>query len=187
MRNISTLQVRTALIQIAEQSQRPHFGLFVVRDVKDAIKNNTHHNLKNLVLREIYIQYGDLYKPVVENTTIINKTEFMEKLLKIKNYYAGQKVLVRTSGISERTISLLLRGKIELTFGIWEKILPVLDQVLEELEAYEIEKQKQKHGKYVTYRKGCRCDDCRVAWRMYVKGSNQRKKLAEQAAIQQIA
>lgn len=181
MAHISTQQVRTALIQVAEQSNRPHFGMLVVRDVKEAIKNNTYHNLKNRVLREIYIQYGDLYKPQVENTIIIEKTRFMEKLFQIKNYYAGQKVLVRTSGISERTISLLFRGKIELTFGVWKKLLPVLDRVLEDLETYEIEKQKQKHGKYITYRKGCRCDDCRVAWRLYVKGSNQRKKSAGQA------
>lgn len=187
MRHINTQQVRTALIEIAEQSQRPHFGLFVVREVKDAIINNTHHNLKNAVLSEIYIQYGDQYKPEPEFTGIKDQKVFMEKLLRIRDYYAGQKLIVRASGVSERTISLLLRAKIELTFNVWEKILPVLDQVLTELEAYKIEKQKQKHGKYITYRKGCRCEPCRIAWRMYIKNSSQRKKLAEQNTIEKIA
>jgi hypothetical protein len=181
MRQITTQQVKTALIQIAEQSKRPHYGSFVVREVRDAIQKNSYHNLKNLVLREIYIQYGDLYKPEPVVTEIQNKEAFFEKIVQVKNFYAGQKVLVRASGVSDRTISLLLRGKIELTVSVWEKIEPVIDKVLKELEEYEKEKEKQKHGKYVTYRKGCRCMACRVAWREYIKGSNVRKKLmAEQ-------
>lgn len=177
MRQITTEQIRTALVQIAEQSKRPHFGMFVVREVVRAIKYNHHHQLKNIVLREIYVLYGNQYKPDMEQFNIADKAEFMAKLSKIKDYYAGQKVLVSASGVSERTVSLLLRGKLELTAKVWEKIDPVLDKILIELEEHHREKEKNSHGKYVTYRKGCRCEPCRIAWRVYVKESSERKKL----------
>lgn len=177
MRQITTDQIRTALVHIAEQSNRPHFGMFVVREVVRAIKYNHPHQLKNVVLREIYVLYGDLYKPDTEQFNIADKADFLAKLCKIKDYYAGQKILVSESGVSERTISLLLRGKLELTAKVWEKIDPVLDRVLEELEEHHKEKEKNSHGKYVTYRKGCRCEPCRIAWRNYIKESTERKKL----------
>lgn len=176
MKQITTEQIKTALVQIAEQSKRPHFGMFVVREVIRAIKYNLPHQLKNAVLREIYVLYGSLYKPNTELFKLADNEQFMEKLGQIKQYYAGQKILVSVSGVSERTLSLLLRGKLELTAKVWEKIDPVLDDVLIELEKHHKEKEKNSHGKYVTYRKGCRCMPCRIAWRNYVKTASDKKK-----------
>ncbi len=70
--------------------------------------------------------------------------------------------------MSERTISLLIRKKMTLTVRIWKRIEPVIDDVINELDRHHTEKEKKSHGKYVTYRKGCRCDPCRIAWRFYI-------------------
>lgn len=161
-------QIRKALVAIADQKGRPHYEMGVVREVADAIQNNTHHHLKIIVMQEIYVQFSHLYKKEKPKQDI-NLDEALESLLVIKNYYAGQKVLVSRSGVSERTVSLLLRKKQELSPRIWSKIEPVLESVLQELARHHSEKEKNSHGKYVTYRKGCRCDSCRAAWRYYIK------------------
>lgn len=165
---ISFDQVRIALVSIASQKGRPEdFGMGVIRAVYDSIQYEYHHPLKNTVMQEIFIQYGHLYKDN-ENAEDVNLEEALAKILKVKNFYAGQKVLVSQSGVSERTISLLIRGKMQLTIRIWKRIEPVLDNVLSELDRHHSEKERKSHGKYVTYRKGCRCNACRISWRLYI-------------------
>lgn len=161
-------QVRTALVSIANQKGRPDdFGMGVIRAVYESIQYEYNHPLKNIVMQEIFTQFGHLYKNN-DNPEEVNIEEALEKILKVKNFYAGQKVLVSRSGVSERTISLLIRKKMTLTVRIWKRIEPVIDDVINELDRHHTEKEKKSHGKYVTYRKGCRCDPCRIAWRFYI-------------------
>lgn len=168
---ISLDQVRTALINIANQRGRPPFEMAVIRDVYESIQYEYHHPLRNTAMQEIFTTYGYLYKNS-DSGDLVNLEEAFEKILKVKEYYAGQKVLVSRSGVSERTISLLLRKKMVLTHRIWKRISPVIDLVLQELERHHNEKEKNSHGKYVTYRKGCRCTECRTAWRIYITERN---------------
>lgn len=108
-------QVRTALVSIANQKGRPDdFGMGVIRAVYESIQYEYNHPLKNIVMQEIFTQFGHLYKNN-DNPEEINIEEALEKILKVKNFYAGQKVLVSRSGVSERTISLLIRKKMTLT------------------------------------------------------------------------
>lgn len=179
-------QVKLALINIANNRDRPHYELSVVRDVYYSIKYEYHHKLKNIVMQEIFTLYAHLYQ--IENQTkTFNHDEALAKILKIKEFYAGQKILVLKSGVSERTISLIFRKKIRLTPRVWKRISPIVDEVLKDLERHQIEKEKKSHGKYVTYRKGCRCSPCRTAWRIYIQERTlkraQEKSLTEDFSI----
>ena len=46
-------QIRTALIEIAEGLGRPHYEPLTVREVLASFDNNTHHPLKEAVLRKV--------------------------------------------------------------------------------------------------------------------------------------
>jgi len=46
-------QIRTALIEIAEELRRPHYEPLTVREVLASFDNNTHHPLKEAVLRKV--------------------------------------------------------------------------------------------------------------------------------------
>lgn len=173
---ISFDQVRTALINIAHQKGRPDFEMGVIRAVYESIQYEYHHSLKNIVMQEIFSTYGQLYN---SNSDNIDLDEALEQIIKIKSFYAGQKVLVSRSGVSERTISLIIRGKMLLTPRIWRRIQPVLSDVLVELDRYHTEKEKKSHGKYVTYRKGCRCGECRAAWRIYINNRSSKRNDAK--------
>lgn len=176
---INLYQVRQALINIAKERNRPEFGKIVADDVLRAIRDNLHHNLKEIVMKEIYNLYGHLYAEPEEDKVEIDQNAIMEKLSIIRSYYAGQKVLVSRSGVSERTISLILTSDHQVSYRVYEKLNPVLDSVIEELKRHKIEKDKNSHGTYVNYRKGCRCDHCKEAWREYIKDRNRRKKAQE--------
>lgn len=106
---------------------------------------------------------------------IVKQKECMTKLHKVADYYSGRVAITQASGISENTIYKILNDKIELTRNIYSKIQPVIDDVLIELERKKNNKHLTQHGKYITYRDGCRCDDCRIAWRNYIRELNQRK------------
>lgn len=167
-------QVRTALINIANEKGRPHYGMGVIRDVYNAILKKEHHCLRHITMQEIFTLNSHVCKPHLELAA--PPKDAPNKLQQIKQYYAGQKVLVSKSGVSDRTISLILRGKLEMSPKIWNKIAPIIDDVLEHLKKHHEEKEKKSHGKYVTYRKGCRCGLCREAWRSYIKDRNLRVK-----------
>lgn len=106
---------------------------------------------------------------------VIKQKECMDKLHKVADYYSGRVAITQASGISENTIYKILTEQKELTRNVFSKIEPVIDEVLIELEKKRINKQLTQHGKYITYRDGCRCDDCRIAWRNYIRELNQRK------------
>lgn len=177
---ISFDQVQQALINIAEQKGRPHYELSLIKDVAAAIRNNTHHHLKQLVMQEIYVLYNHLYQDQVVPKEY-DPEVIKDKLKELKELYAGQKALVSRSGVSGRTISLLIRGEYELTPRIMKKIAPVIDEVLVELKKHHEEKKRRSHGNYVTYRNGCRCTLCKAAWREYVKASKLKKKILNQS------
>ncbi|MFV5310582.1 hypothetical protein VXR22_19525 [Acinetobacter baumannii] len=48
-------EIKFRLITIAEKRKRPYFDMIVVREVYEAFKNNTYHELKNYVLAEMEI------------------------------------------------------------------------------------------------------------------------------------
>jgi hypothetical protein len=175
---ITNDQIRKALVAIAELKNRPHYEMSVVREVIDAINLNSHHRLKTLTLQEIYTQYGNRGILLTEDKPF-DPEACVLKITEVKAYYAGQKALVTRSGVSERTISLILSNKQKLTQKMWRKIEPVIDEVLSDLKRYNEEKEKKSHGNYVTYRKGCRCDDCKIGWRNYI---NSKKISIEKAA-----
>lgn len=175
---ISFDQIKQALINIAKQKGRPNYELSLIKDVAASIHNNTPHHLKQIVMQEIYVLYNHLYQD--ENSVREYDPELIRaKLQELKKLYAGQKALVNKSGVSGRTISLLIRGEYELTPRIMKKIAPVIDEVIDELKKHHEEKKRRSHGNYVTYRNGCRCQPCKEAWREYVKASKQRKKNAD--------
>ena len=171
---VSIDQVKHALIQIASQTGRPHYGMSVVREVMDAIHESTFHHLKTMVLQEIYVIYGHLYleKRILTDEEI---EVALFKLAQLKGYYAGQKALVQKTGVNERTVSLLMRGKQKLSVKVWVKMEMHIDSVLADLKAHHKLKEEISHGRYITYRNGCRCDQCKAAWREYIKALKQSK------------
>lgn len=106
---------------------------------------------------------------------ILKQKECLTKLHKVADYYSGRVAITQASGISENTIYKILNDKKDLTRNVFSKIQPVIDDVLVELENKTNNKKITRHGKYITYRDGCRCDDCRVAWRNYIRELKQRK------------
>lgn len=48
-------EIKFRLITIAEKRKRPYFDMIVVKEVHEAFKNNTCHELKNYVLAEMEI------------------------------------------------------------------------------------------------------------------------------------
>ncbi|EFF86445.1 hypothetical protein HMPREF0013_01778 [Acinetobacter sp. SH024] len=48
-------EIKFRLITIAEKRKRPYFDMIVVKEVHEAFKNNTYHELKNYVLAEMEI------------------------------------------------------------------------------------------------------------------------------------
>ncbi|MEB3793689.1 hypothetical protein MSG72_01285 [Acinetobacter sp. IK22] len=48
-------EIKFRLITIAEKRKRPYFDMIVVKEVREAFKNNTYHELKNYVLAEMEV------------------------------------------------------------------------------------------------------------------------------------
>ncbi|MFP0866956.1 hypothetical protein ACLD0L_00175 [Acinetobacter baumannii] len=48
-------EIKFRLITIAEKRKRPYFDMIVAKEVHEAFKNNTYHELKNYVLAEMEI------------------------------------------------------------------------------------------------------------------------------------
>lgn len=175
---ISFDQIKEAMISLANQKGRPHYELSLIKEVAQAIHNNTPHHLKQIVLQEVYVLFNHLYQEEKKEEEY-DAEEILKKLTIVRTLYAGQKALVSRSKVSGRTISLLIRGEYSMTPRILNKIGPVIDDVIKELTLHHIEKERQSHGNYVTYRNGCRCALCKLAWREYAQKGKQRKKEKE--------
>ncbi|WP_139161894.1 hypothetical protein [Acinetobacter baumannii] len=174
MRKITSQQVKIAMIRVAEETGRPHFEMCTVRDVCEAILNKTHHPLKMLVLQEIFCLYGKQFEN--EEYREFKDQEIKEKLKTIKNFYGGQKVLVAISGIGSTTITEIMKIEKPLSERLKNRIEPYLDEVIETLELNQKNAEINSHGKYNTYRSGCRCQECRNSWRLYIQARTQKKK-----------
>ncbi|EMP6685658.1 hypothetical protein [Acinetobacter baumannii] len=48
-------EIKFRLITIAEKRKRPYFDMIAVKEVHEAFKNNTYHELKNYVLAEMEV------------------------------------------------------------------------------------------------------------------------------------
>lgn len=48
-------EIKFRLITIAEKRKRPYFDMIMVKEVHEAFKNNTYHELKNYVLAEMEV------------------------------------------------------------------------------------------------------------------------------------
>ncbi len=175
---ITLEQVRLALLIYADQQKRPHYAMYIVREVLDAIRNNTWHPLKQATLQVIFADENLLGQGQRKPEPDLDPVACMEKINEVRKYFAGQKLLSKSSGISERTISLIIKGKAKINVSVWNKLSPVIDEVISVLEQRERNKEAIPHGEYTRYRRGCRCADCKTAWNAYIL-TNKRKKLAQ--------
>lgn len=171
-------QVRLALLFYADQQKRPEYAMYIVREVLEAIRNNHWHHLKQATLQIIFADENLMggRNPQVENT--FDPVACMEKINEVRKYFAGQKLLSKSSGISERSISLIIKGKAKMNVTVWNKLAPVIDEVIAILEQREEKKEAIPHGEYSRYRRGCKCAECKKAWNTYIL-NNKRKKLAQ--------
>lgn len=178
---ISFEQVRLALIAHAERKNRPSLDIYVVKEVVEAIRMEKWHPLKMIALQEIFANKAiyNLVEQPPPPVIVYDPDEFLEKVLLIKKHYSGQKKLSIKSGVSERTISLICKQKSKVTQTICRKLAPVIDDVIKDLEETE-HNNSQKHGWYVTYRKGCRCCECKKAWSEYIIANRKKRLKAEQ-------
>lgn len=172
---ISLEQVRLALSIYAEQQKRPEYEMYIVREVLEAIRKNLWHPLKQITLQRIFADDNLRGNEDQNEETVFDPKPCLEKINEVRKYFAGQKLLSKSSGVSERSLSLIVKGKAKMNSTVWKKIEPVIGEVIEVLEAREKKKEAVPHGEYARYRRGCKCDLCKKAWNAYVLDNKRRK------------
>lgn len=137
----------------------------------------------------IYIRINNVIDPILvfldsqdfnkkTNKKLSNTNDpILKKIEKLKNYRSAAHLLMKASGLSETTVRKLINNKIKLTAFIEKKISPHLDKTLQELEQSEIELNQRKHGNYISYTKGCRCEPCKIAMQHYLINLKHRKSI----------
>lgn len=178
---ITLEQVRLALLIYADQQKRPEYAMYIVREVLEAIRNSLWHPLKQATLQVIFADDNLLGGGSSQEETVFDPVPCMAKINEVRKYFAGQKLLSKSSGISERSISLIIKGKAKMNSTVWNKLEPVIDEVITILEQREKNKEAIPHGEYARYRRGCKCSECKKAWNTYIL-TNKRKKLAQKNA-----
>lgn len=83
---VNTLEIKDALIKIAEEKGRPHYEVSVVRDVVQAFKLGLAHPLKYMVARKIGVSFKRV--PVVK-TAKAQKA----KVVKVKSVESKREIL----------------------------------------------------------------------------------------------
>lgn len=172
-------KVKQALIEVAKKRNRPVFDMGTVKDVAQAIKENTDHRLKTATLQELFLIYSREYNGN-NKPTEAQATEVIDKIKIIKSYYSGQKQLLVGTKVSERTIAGLLSGDRVLTRRIYERLMPFMDELISKLQKDSRPRLDPIHGLKNTYSKHkCRCDLCKKAWMSYAKERKKIKQLNE--------
>lgn len=113
----SSVEIRRALIQIAEKNGRPHYSLAVVRDVIDAFKSGKDHHLKSDV--------------IAENVSLVAENEKRDERLDDLVVFCGRtgmrRILSETSGVNHTALSSILNGSRSMTAAMWERLSSSFD------------------------------------------------------------
>lgn len=156
--NLSPEYIRKALVQIAENYNRPHYEVMVQRDVIHAFREGLYHPLKAEVM-SIKIEL----KPEM--------TEYEKKINIIKEAVAGYGMttaLSRAAGIDQLTVSHIICGERVMTDDLWLVIKAGIDELQKNPEKYQKDYKKYQCGTYSRYREGkCRCSRCVAAYRSH--------------------
>ena len=121
---VSAAQIRNALIDIAKEMGRPEFELYVIREVIEAVQNDSSHELKNIVLDRINKELNDL--------NIKKESDQAIRLKKIRSICTSdelKKRLAEESDLELKYIQYLVRGRYEIDNSLWGRIEPILDQM----------------------------------------------------------
>lgn len=115
--DLSNNQIKIALIDIARKKNRPEFGLSVIRDVTDAIKNNLPHDLKKEVLEQIN---NNISQSPVQVQSELSRLKDACKTEEDKNFLAVK------LGITSPVLNQILRGRHIISPLLWKRIEPLL-------------------------------------------------------------
>ena len=117
-------EIRIALQKLAEQKQRPHYELAVVKQVINAFRGNTDHALKTEVLEILKVEFpnaaqrknedAENYLPP-KNKTLASQKQFDEFYSVTKAYLGAIRDLANLAGICPSIVSHTAnRGEITL-------------------------------------------------------------------------
>lgn len=164
---MDTLRVKQALIQVANNENRPPFDMCIVREVANAIRDNTDHRLKSKVLAIYPYQPRKKEEPIPSRKPKIKQTDqsdeikWLNELCKNKGMGA---ILADLLGCNRTKISSLKNGGKKLTDDFFNKIKQVEKRALKIFEEQETARLAlSAHGTTTRYGKGCRCEPCRKA------------------------
>lgn len=144
----TALEIRQAMIQIAERKNRPHYTAMVVRDVIYAIQNNLDHPLKAEVLAE-GVQAASIARPKTN-------LELIKEFCSVRGI---SKYVAKHAGISESYLAAILKQERALTSDVYQKIKSAFSRAETEF-ANTKTKKKETHGTTNCYKNGCRCVEC---------------------------
>lgn len=151
--SLSPDHIRKALVQIAENYNRPHYEVMVQRDVIHAFREGVYHPLKAEVMSvKIEIKH--------------EMTESERRLNVIKETVAGYGMttaLARAANIDQLTLSHIICGERLMKEDTWLKIEAGINELQQNPEKYQKAYKKDKCGTYARFRGGCRCGLCVAA------------------------
>ena len=111
----TSLEIRQALIQIAERKGRPHYTAMVVRDVIKAIHNDLPHPLKDEVIAEKLTGF-------FLDSGVVHVDARKQELMVFCCRSGMQVILAQVSGVHKSFISEVMSGKRELTDKSWQRL-----------------------------------------------------------------
>lgn len=162
----SSLQIKQALIQIAERNGRPPYELYFVKQVIAAIRSGADHPLKAAVEAE------QVTGEIVANPSTSTR---LDKLAAFCAPRGMRELLAKNSGLSSSYISKVLDHSSLLTNSAWDRLSSAFDRT--ETEFLRNSKNSKSHGTAQRYGNGCRCADCKSAMSRVRKQEYQAKKL----------
>ena len=162
----SSLQIKQALIQIAERNGRPPYELYFVKQVIAAIRSGADHPMRAAVEAEQVT--GEIVAQSSPKTRL-------DKLIDFCAPRGMRALLARNSGLSFSYLSQILDRTNTLSDSAWEKFSGAFDRT--ETEFLRNSKNSKSHGTAQRYGNGCRCADCKSAMSRVRKQEYQAKKL----------
>ncbi|OTG81519.1 hypothetical protein [Acinetobacter sp. ANC 4648] len=162
----TSLEIKQALIQIAERNGRPPFELYFVREVVRAIRSGVYHPMGTVVEAEKID--SDFFATPSLNTK-------QDQLAAFCAPRGMREILSKNSGVSVSYISSVLSHGTLLTDSAWERLSSAFDRT--ETEVLRNSRNTKPHGTTTRYNFGCRCADCKSAISSVRKDEYQAKKL----------
>ena len=164
----SSLQIKQALIQIAERNGRPPYELYFVRQVVAAIRSGADHPLRAAVEAE-KLEGNFFDKPSSDSK--------LDKLAAFCAPRGMRELLAKNSGLSSSYISKVLDHSSLLTNSAWDRLSSAFDRTETEFMKKGKVRKQDLHGTSNKYATGCRCADCKSAMVGIKKQEYQAKKL----------